>query len=1333
MLIVHNPKTTDFNNYGKGILDKVVLRGIFTHKINSACTITLDLIKEDITGDIMKEDIIVAPTPFGNQPFRVFDINPLGADRVEVVARHVFFDLQKRIVKRCKVDNANGQTILTKYLANLDKPVPHKLYSNITETASLDWQLKQGVDILLGDEENSFVNKLGGELRVDGFNAYIDRQIGRDRGFTARFRKNITGFTGKTTVDGLITRIIPKGFDGITLENDGYVDSTLIGNYSEIYTSVIEFPDVKYSQSPNNSNKEGFATLEEARAELIKRAKAYFEESGCDLPQSSFNINLIMLKDMVEYRDIAITEEIQLGDTITVDYTPYNLKLQKRLTGYTYNLLTQRMETLEIGDFGKDYFKELSNKIDKIEMPDFEEIKGGLEQDFQDKLEEFTDNLINGGNGSYVKFKPNFQNPSEILIMDNQDESKAKNVIRLNKEGIGASTTGVTGTYYGLAKDGKLIITEATANVIVASLIKGGILQSNDGSTWINMDDGTFSFKNKINFDGDKLSIILDDGNTIEQKITGAIETANGFTAEKVSEIKSDINGVTLKVSNVEKSLSTTNGNLSSLTERVSEAESKITESAIINTVSSAINTAKNEAINSANSSTDGKLQNYATKSSLTQTANSITAKFTSTGGSNLLKNSDAKNGQYMWSGNGATLTIGTSGANPFFGGNEFKSTFPNGLMYRESIKLKANTDYVYEGWIYCDMSFNGHGAMPLHYWCMNTPDTPGQAQLEVLDYRQDITKNVFNKCYVHFRTKSGNVYFTPFVYGGPEGQMVAVRQLSLTEGKVETAWTQHPSEIYEGSTIIDGSGVTINNGALKVKNNSGQTVLSGDSEGNLWVQNTLTVGGNNNGSVFIKNSSGTPIFSANKNGTFIKDGTMKISSGNITTSGTGYPDGNTRDMTIHSYGLDIYEVDYIGSQVAKRRANYQGGHSSLIEDNTSNATAVSYKNHQTARKISLQKTGEGDKFNTDFSTTIEMSGDNGHIRCNTIAIKSNGACNNILPGDDAYIGDVNVAHSIGIQSTSDRAQGIIYLGNRMDVYVGCDSPGGRLTLSSRWMDFIAPQGANFMGNVICRDGYEAGVTGLEGYRDGGHLRIAPANHNGAIAFEQFNSSGSAHGMRMIIDGWYLRPNGNDGGILGYSSIRWQEIWCTRGAFNGSDSKLKENITPLGVGVARPHSDDIVTPDDLYNYVKKAQAYTFNYKKTSETMLGILADEIPRNIFNKIGVMSKTQEEYEEELKKKEELTEILSKTPMPLDDKGEENLYAIVEGTGLTYAELKEEVNKEIEEPMQLINAPSQVAMLQTVLSMAINKVDMLEQENQELKDRLDKLEKLVQSIVNK
>ena len=331
---------------------------------------------------------------------------------------------------------------------------------------------------------------------------------------------------------------------------------------------------------------------------------------------------------------------------------------------------------------------------------------------------------------------------------------------------------------------------------------------------------------------------------------TEAPEDVSQEIVDTVNEAKADIKVTTDAISSKVTSLQTTTTNIDGKVKdhesRIKTAESKITADAIINTVSSTVNAAKNEAINSANGSTDSKLKSYATQSSLTQTANSIIAKFTSTGGSNLLKNSDAKNGQYMWTGNGVNLTIGTSGASPFFGGNEFKSTFPNGLKYGESIKLKANTDYVYEGWIYCNASFKGSGVTPLHYWCMNTPNTSGQAQLEVLDYRQDVTKNVFNKCYIHFRTKSGDVYFTPFVYGGPEGEMVAVRQLSLTEGKVEAAWTPHPSEIYEGSTVIDGSGVTVNNGALRVKNKAGQTVLSGDSNGNLSLTGSIVVSSHN-------------------------------------------------------------------------------------------------------------------------------------------------------------------------------------------------------------------------------------------------------------------------------------------------------------------------------------------------------------------------------------------------------------------------------------------------------------------------------------------------------
>ena len=342
--------------------------------------------------------------------------------------------------------------------------------------------------------------------------------------------------------------------------------------------------------------------------------------------------------------------------------------------------------------------------------------------------------------------------------------------------------------------------------------------------------------------DWEKASKYTDDtkANAAQSTANTANATANAnkteitSTKNKVSTIETNLNSITSKVSSAEKNITTINGNITSLQNRMSSAEQKITSSAIISTVQSTINTAKNEAINSANSSTDNKLKSYATTSSLTQTANNITASFKSSGGFNLLKNSDAKNGSSYWVSNGGGLSITTAGINPFIGEKEFKTTFPSGMAYYTSVRLKSNTDYVYEAWIYTNTAITSNSLTPLHFWCSSTADTSGQSQCTVIDYRQTLTVNAYTKVYVHFRTKSGNVFFKPFIYSSATSGMICVKQISLSEGTIESAWTPHPDEVYSGSTMIDANGVTINNGALTLKNKAGVTVLSGDSNGNL-------------------------------------------------------------------------------------------------------------------------------------------------------------------------------------------------------------------------------------------------------------------------------------------------------------------------------------------------------------------------------------------------------------------------------------------------------------------------------------------------------------------
>lgn len=310
-------------------------------------------------------------------------------------------------------------------------------------------------------------------------------------------------------------------------------------------------------------------------------------------------------------------------------------------------------------------------------------------------------------------------------------------------------------------------------------------------------------------------------------------------TNNKVATIETNLSSITSRVSTTENNVKTINGNVSSLQSRMSSAEQKITSSAIISTVQSTINSAKNEAINSANSSTDSKLKNYATSSSLTQTTNSIVAKFTSNGGYNLLKNSKGKNGTSFWLNNGGGIRVEADAT--------FEKCFytqaPSGIKYSEAIRLKNNTEYVYEGYVYSRNAISGNSASPLHFWCNTTASGSGSPQLSVLDYRQAVTTvNKWTKCYVHFRTAaSGNVFFTPFIYvGGSTNFELWVTELSLSESSTESKWTPHPDEVYNGSTVIDANGVTINNGALTVKNKAGSTVLSGDSNGNLTMTGNL-------------------------------------------------------------------------------------------------------------------------------------------------------------------------------------------------------------------------------------------------------------------------------------------------------------------------------------------------------------------------------------------------------------------------------------------------------------------------------------------------------------
>ncbi len=227
----------------------------------------------------------------------------------------------------------------------------------------------------------------------------------------------------------------------------------------------------------------------------------------------------------------------------------------------------------------------------------------------------------------------------------------------------------------------------------------------------------------------------------------------------------------------------------------------------------------------------------------VTQTNKKWEAAFSTSNANNMFENSDALFGNNgAWISNGGGISVEPTGAPPFpKNETQWQTTFPNGAVYYKDIPLKANTDYIYEGYVFTNKKLTTGSGCPLNFWCW-AGDTPksDHSACDDLDYRQDLVVDRFAKVYVHFRTKNlttGNIYGRFFVHS-KETAGIAFKRMSLKESTIETEWSQHPNEVYTAYTTISAKGLDVKNGALSVTNNDGIVVWSADDKGNMVMRN---------------------------------------------------------------------------------------------------------------------------------------------------------------------------------------------------------------------------------------------------------------------------------------------------------------------------------------------------------------------------------------------------------------------------------------------------------------------------------------------------------------
>lgn len=280
---------------------------------------------------------------------------------VTAYARPIFIDsADDRFIYDQRPTNVNAQAALN----ILTQGTKYKAVSNITKKNTAYYVRKNLMDALLGDDENSFVNRWGGEPVYDNYTIYLNERAGLDRGVSVEFGLNMRSVEEDVDMDNVITRIVPVSYNGYTLENNGHVDSPNINKYPKVYTREVTYSDVKL-QEDCGEEESGFATLTELRSELIRRAKLDFE-NGADTPKITYSIDMADISNTNEYQGLKDLVNVSLGDTVKCRNRRLDIETTARVTSLVYDCILERAKSIVLGDNELNIFDRYTQVYDVV-------------------------------------------------------------------------------------------------------------------------------------------------------------------------------------------------------------------------------------------------------------------------------------------------------------------------------------------------------------------------------------------------------------------------------------------------------------------------------------------------------------------------------------------------------------------------------------------------------------------------------------------------------------------------------------------------------------------------------------------------------------------------------------------------------------------------------------------------------------------------------------------------------------------------------------------------------------------------------------------------------
>lgn len=380
MIRLFKNNEADFS-HNETVLSEVISCKV-TEEINEDYTMELEYPLEDtknISSNLVTASIISIPTidSRDNQQFRIIQ-KETNSNSITVQSQaKLLADLKENRIKAMTIVGKTRKEAIQIILDNALDPHNYKVGDLDTNTnTNVILEVKEGnlLSAIIGSE-NSVLSEYGGEFIVSNDTIDIVDQRGEDNGVVIEYGKNISSIKETINLTDLATVLIPKSGDYRLPEYS--IESPLVGVYEKGYFKEV---DLNLNIWDRDGEKgENQVTIEEAYTIMRDICNKMFTVDKVDQITFNYEVDFVELSKTEEYKNYAVLEKVNLGDSVTVRHKKLNLDLQGRVNKIAYRIDSEgntSIDTVEIG-FSKKQITDIikdtaitanvaSNKINQI-------------------------------------------------------------------------------------------------------------------------------------------------------------------------------------------------------------------------------------------------------------------------------------------------------------------------------------------------------------------------------------------------------------------------------------------------------------------------------------------------------------------------------------------------------------------------------------------------------------------------------------------------------------------------------------------------------------------------------------------------------------------------------------------------------------------------------------------------------------------------------------------------------------------------------------------------------------------------------------------------------